>query len=315
MSSPLKVLVTCPPMLRSIDEFRPLFAAKGIELTPAKVVQVLSEEELIALVPQYDGWIIGDDPATARVFEAGKAGRLKAAVKWGVGVDNVDFAACKRLGLPISNTPGMFGREVADVAVGYVTALARQTFAINRGVHAGEWPKPVGISLAGRTVALAGFGDIGRNTAKRLLAADMKVIAYDPFFQPVVGLELVESAVWPARIDEADFIVITCALTKENRHMLDAKVLARCKPGVRIVNVARGPLIDEAALAEGLRTDRVHSVALEVFEVEPLPSVSPLRAIGDRCLFGSHNSSNTIDAVRRTSFKAVELLFGFLGVK
>jgi len=315
MSSPLKVLVTCPPMLRSIDEFRPLFAAKGIELTPAKVVQVLSEEELIALVPQYDGWIIGDDPATARVFEAAKAGLLKAAVKWGVGVDNVDFAACHRLGLPISNTPGMFGREVADVAVGYVTALARQTFAINRGVHAGEWPKPVGISLAGRTVALAGFGDIGRNTAKRLLAAEMKIIAYDPFYKPATGLEAVETAVWPDRVEEADFIVITCALTKENRHMLDAKVLGRCKLGVRVVNVARGPLIDETALAKALKTGHVHSAALEVFEVEPLPASSPLRKMGDRCLFGAHNSSNTIDAVRRTSHKAIELLFGFLGVK
>lgn len=302
-------------MLRAIDEFRAQFSDKGVELTPANVVQILSEEELITLVPQFDGWIIGDDPATARVFEAAKAGRLKAAVKWGVGVDNVDFTACQRLGIPISNTPGMFGREVADIAMGYVTALARETFTIDREVKAGHWPKPAGISLAGRTVALAGFGDIGRNTAKRLLASEMKVIAYDPFFQSIGGLEAVEHAVWPARIGEADYIVLTCALTKENRHMLNAAVLSQAKPGVRVVNVARGPLIDESALTEALRRGHVHSAALEVFEVEPLPSSSPLRVFGDRCLFGSHNSSNSIDAVRRTSYKAIELLWGFLGVK
>jgi D-3-phosphoglycerate dehydrogenase len=140
----------------------------------------------------------------------------------------------------------------------------------------------------------------------------MKVIAYDPFFKPVAGLESVESAVWPARIEEADFIVITCALTPENRHMLGASALERCKPGVRVVNVARGPLIDEAALIGALHDGRVHSAALEVFEVEPLPSNSGLREFGDRVLFGSHNSSNTADAVERTSLKAIDLISGFL---
>jgi D-3-phosphoglycerate dehydrogenase len=125
----MKILLTCPPMLRAIDRFRGRFAELGHELTTPNVSQVLPESELIELVPQFDGWIIGDDPATAAVFEAGKAGNLKAAVKWGVGVDNVDFAACKRLGIPITNTPGMFGREVADMAMGYVIALARELFA------------------------------------------------------------------------------------------------------------------------------------------------------------------------------------------
>src|SRR3546814_18453260 len=89
---------------------------------------------MVDLLPQYEGWIIGDDPATRRVFEAGKAGKLKAAVKWGIGVDNVDFAACKDLGIPIINTPNMFGGEVADVAVGYVIGLARQLFVIAREI-------------------------------------------------------------------------------------------------------------------------------------------------------------------------------------
>jgi D-3-phosphoglycerate dehydrogenase len=301
-------------MLRAIEAFRPIFAARGIEITTPKVVQVLSEKELIELVPQFDGWIIGDDPATARVFEAAKRGRLKAAVKWGVGVDNVDFTACQRLGIPISNTPGMFGREVADVAMGYVIALARQTFEIDRGVKAGQWTKPAGISLAGKTVALAGFGDIGRNTAKRLLASEMRVIAYDPYFTPAPGLEPVESAIWPDRIEEADFLVLTCALTRENRHMVGAPVLARAKRGLRIVNVARGPLLDEAALAQALAEGRVHSAALDVFETEPLPAASPLRAFGEKCLFGSHNSSNTVDAVERTSLKAIDLMCGYLNL-
>jgi len=299
-------------MLRAIDEFRSLFAAKEVELFAPNVTQIVPENELIELVPKFDGWIIGDDPATARVFEAGRAGKLRAAVKWGVGVDNVDFDACKRLGIPISNTPGMFGREVSDVAVGYMTALARNTFEIDHGVKSGRWPKPAGISLAGRTVALIGFGDIGRNTARRLLAAEMKLIAYDPFFKTALGLETVQTAVWPHRFEEADFLVLTCALTRENRHMINRKSLEHAKPGLRIVNVARGPLIDESALVSALDSQHVHSAALDVFEDEPLPADSSLRRFGHRCVFGSHNGSNTVDAVRRTSHRAISLLFEML---
>lgn len=308
----MRILVTCPPMLRQIDRFKPQFDALGWEVTAANVVQVLSVEELVGLVPQHDGWIIGDDPATAEVFAAGKAGKLKAAVKWGIGVDNVDFAAARELGLPITNTPNMFGGEVADLALSYVIALARETFGIDRGIRGGQWPKPAGISLSGRTLGLIGLGDIGRNLARRALACDMKVVAWDPgFTAPPAGLEAVEVAAWPDRIGEADFLAFTCALTPANQHMLNAETLAKAKDGVRVVNVARGPLIDEPALIAALQSGKVYSAALDVFEVEPLPATSPLRGF-DRCIFGSHNGSNTIDAVERASHRAIESLAGFL---
>src|SRR5687768_5597008 len=110
-----RVLVTCPSMLGMMDEFKPEFVRRGYEVHCPQVTQTLSEQELIELVPTFAGWIIGDDPATHRVFEAGKRGKLRAAVKWGVGVDNVDFSAAKELGIPVSNTPRMFGGEVADL--------------------------------------------------------------------------------------------------------------------------------------------------------------------------------------------------------
>ena len=308
----MKVLVTCPPMLGMIETFRTLFESRGVEVVPAKVVQVMTEDELCELLPQFDGWIIGDDPATRRVFEAGKAGKLKAAVKWGIGVDNVDFAACKDLGIPITNCPNMFGGEVADVGMSYVAALARETFAIDRAVRDGKWIKPRGLSLAGRTLGLIGLGDIGRNLARRALAADMKVVAYDPFYNGEVA-DGVQRATWPARVGEADFLAFTCALTKANTHMLNADVLAQCKDGVRITNVARGPLIDEQALSDALQAGKVHSIALDVFEVEPLPMASPLRGLPNT-IFGSHNGSNTVDGVVRCTEFAVATLLGYLGV-
>jgi len=308
----MKVLVTCPPMLGMIDSFRLLFEKYGVEVTAAKVVQTLSVEELNQLVPQHDGWIIGDDPATREVFAAGKAGRLKAAIKWGIGVDNVDFVACQELGIPITNTPNMFGAEVADIAMGYVIALARETFQIDDGIRQGQWPKPRGISLAGKTVALVGYGDIGKSAAKRLLASDMQVIAYDPVAPDSVELSAVQRAQWPLRIEEADFIVATCSLTPSSRHMINADVFAKAKDGVRVVNVGRGPVIDQATLEAALQSGKVYSAALDVFEIEPLPMDCYLRT-HPRCIFGSHNASNTADAVTRTSKIAIDKLMGFLG--
>lgn len=304
------ILVTCPPMLGQFDLFTDFAAERGLRLHRAKVTQILSEDELCDLLPDYDGWIIGDDPATRRVFEAGKAGRLRAAVKWGIGVDNVDFDACRDLGIPIDNTPQMFGAEVADVATAFVVGLARQLFVIDRGVRAGEWPKPAGISLTGRRVGVVGLGDIGRQTVRRMQALGLEVVAYDPGVEGDAGFPGLARATWPEGVETLDFLVFTCALNRHNVHMLDADVLARCKPGIRIVNVARGPLIDEAALVAALQSGHVHSAALDVFEVEPLPEGSPLRAM-ERCIFGTHNGSNTLDGVIRASHTAIGKLAGF----
>lgn len=310
----MKVLITCPPMLGKIEEFRSIFEEKGIQLVTPNVVQTLSEGELMELLPQMDGWIIGDDPATRRVFEAGRNGNLKAAVKWGVGIDNVDFEACKDLGIPIINTPNMFGAEVGDLAVGYVIGLARQTYEIDRAVRAGNWIKPAGISLQGKRVAVIGFGDIGRTTARRLFAFDMHIQIYDPFAKPTfeeqVKYDFLE---WSDGLENADFVVVTCALTPKTKHMVNAESIAKMKDNVRIVNVSRGPVIDEEALIDALQSGKVFSAALDVFEIEPLTKDSPLRQF-DRCIFGTHNGSNSVDGVRRASYQAIDSLFGFLGI-
>ncbi len=309
----MKILVTCPPMLGRIETFRPLFEAKNVELITPKVVQTLSEEELIGLLPEMDGWIIGDDPATERVFTAGKAGKLKAAVKWGVGVDNVDFAACKKLDIPVTNTPGMFGEEVADMAIGYLIGLAREMFLVDRGVRAGKWLKPPGMSLSGKTAALVGFGDIGRAVGVRLGALGMKALVYDPYANIPDSMGHCTATVFPKGLEKADFVIVTCSLTPETRGLINRHTLSLMKDGVQVVNVSRGPIIEEAALAEALASGKVYAAGLDVFEQEPLPMDSPLRDY-ERCIFGTHNGSNTVEAVERTSLKAVQLLFGFLGI-
>ncbi|XOV89476.1 MAG: phosphoglycerate dehydrogenase [Pseudomonadota bacterium] len=306
-----RVLVTCPPMLGMIDEFYAPARTLGLELVAAKTTHILSEDELIAMLPDYDGWIIGDDPASRRVFKAGVAGKLKAAVKWGIGVDNVDFDACKDLKLPITNTPNMFGGEVADLAIGYMIALARHTYEIDRGVRAGGWPKPPGMSISGKTIGVVGFGDIGSSVVKRLSGFDVQAYVYDPGVEGNRGFDFVQRKSFPEGLEDVDFLIFTCALNRHNHHMLDDGALAMMKAGASIVNVSRGPLIDEQALIKHLESGRLGPAALDVFEVEPLPEVSPLHAI-PRCIFGSHNGSNTREGVRRATRSAIEKLAGFL---
>jgi D-3-phosphoglycerate dehydrogenase len=311
----MKVLVTCPPMLRAIDQLRHLFVEKGIELITPNVVQVLTEDELIELVPQVDAWIIGDDPATEKVFTAGKNGKLKAAVKWGVGVDNVDFKACEKLGIPISNTPRMFGNEVADMAMAYFTGLTRDSYRVHQAVQNGNWIKPPGMSLDDKTVALIGLGDIGLATARRLKGFGVKINAYDPFSKLVAAEAGVDHIYpFPEQLSTADFVIITCALTPSSFHMINKETIALMKDGVYIINVARGPLIDEPALIEALQTGKVRAAGLDVFEIEPLPLDSPLRQF-DQCIFGTHNGSNTKEAVIRASLRAIDILFGYLDIK
>jgi len=302
----LRVLITCPPMLRQIDSFRQVFKDLGIEITTPDVVQVLTVKQLLELVPKHDGWIIGDDPATAEVFEAGAAGKLKAAVKWGIGVDNVDFSACERLGIPIVNTPGMFGAEVADLAMCYVLGLARDAFFIDREIRSGGWPKPAGISTVGKTMGIIGLGDIGKNIAKRAQAHDMKVIGWDPYAKNIPDYISLQDQ-WPTNIESCDFLVFACAFTEESYHLFDETIVRLVKQGVRLVNVSRGPLISEEALLKGLENEKIRAAALDVFEVEPLSKNNRILNY-PQCILGSHNGSNTVDAVFRASQHAISLL-------
>lgn len=294
-------------MIRAIDSLKEEFARRGAEVVCPEFRQTLSVSELLQLVPQHDGWIIGDDPATEKVFRAGKNGRLRAAVKWGAGTDNVDLAGAAGCGFSVVNTPGTFGEEVSDVAVAYLIGLARDLFFVDREVRNGSWPKPAGTSLQRRTVGVVGYGHIGRATARKLNALGMTVVVYDPIVS-AASVEGATLAQWPEKLGELDFLVLACALTDKNKHMLDAKAFDRMRCGIRIINVSRGGLIDQAALRQALDSGRVAGAALEVFEEEP-PRTNDTLLKHPHCIFGSHNSSNTSEAVLRTSMTAIELLF------
>jgi len=309
----IKVLISCPPMVKQRESFKDAFSKLGIEPTWANVVQQYTETELIKILPEFDGWIIGDDPCTRDVLLAGKKGKLRALVKWGIGVDNVDFAACSELGIPVENTPNMFGDEVADLAMAYITNLSRLVIDVHVGVKKKDWLKPVGSSLKGKKIGIIGLGDIGMNIVERVAAAKMNIFAYDPFYKLSKNVNNFELLIWPRKIEEFDYLVIACSLTKENKHMINQEIISKLKKGVKIVNVSRGPLIDESALSEGLESGIISGAALDVYENEPLNDNSPLRGF-EQIIFGTHNGSNTFEAVQRTSHLAISKISSFLAI-
>jgi D-3-phosphoglycerate dehydrogenase len=306
-----RVLITTPQLQRTISAHKARFDERDIELLVPPVVQQLSEDELIALLPGVDGAVVGDDPFTERVLVAGD--RLRVISKWGVGIDNIDVAAARERGITVTNTPGAFGDEVADVVIGYLVLLARHLHLVDGAVRGGRWFKPEGVSLAGRTMGVVGLGDIGRSVVKRAVAMEMRVLGAEVLVERAEAAERLGAEVvpLPALMRDSDVVSLNCPLTAENRHMIDADALASMKTGAWIINTARGGLIDEAALAVVLETGHLAGAALDVFENEPLPDDSPLRRL-DNVFLGAHNSSNTAEAVYRTSERAIDNLLAGL---
>ena len=314
MTAPQRVLVTCRQMQSCIDDFRDRMETAGLKLVLPEVVQQLSEDELIAIIGDYDGMIAGDDPLSDRVLA--HASRLRIISKWGVGVDGIDLQSAKRRGIAVTNTPGVFGEEVADVGIGYVIMLARQLHRIHASVAAGGWWKHEGRTLAGATLGVVGFGSIGQALARRGQACGMTVVAHDPIPQ----VSAVAEAMGVARLDvddlfaASDYVVLCCPLTADNRHMVNERRIALMKPGSYFVNVARGPLVDESALVAALESGQLYAAALDVFEDEPLAADHPLRRF-PQCIFGSHNGSNTREGVLSASAKAVDNLLAGLDLR
>ncbi len=301
------VLITCRQMQNCISEFLPALEERGLQLTMPDVVQQPSEDELIEIIGGFDGMIAGDDPLTARVLD--HARRMRIISKWGVGIDGIDTKAARERGIAVTNTPGVFGGEVADVAIGYVVMVARQLHRMDASVRTGGWLKHEGISLAEKTLGVAGFGSIGQALASRGQGFGMRVVAHDVARAThATAVEMdVEMLDRDDLFRQSDFLVLCSPLTPETSHMVNERTLALMPSGSYLVNVARGPLVDEPALVRALESGRLAAAALDVFEQEPLPADSPLRHF-EQCVFGSHNSSNTREGVLRASARAVENL-------
>ena len=311
MTDRLRVLLSAPYMIPVQDRFNPLFDEFGIDLLIPTVRERLSETELLGYVSDVDGAICGDDAYTARVIAV--APKLKVISKWGTGIDSIDEEAAEARNIVVCRTSGAFTDPVADSVLGYMLAFARQILASDRSMKAGEWTKPLGVSLRESTLGIVGVGEIGQAVAKRAHAFGMTIMGCDIRSIPsaILAQWQVSMVEYEELIRLADFVSLNCDLNPTSYHLVGSEALRLMKSTAFLINTARGPVVDEVALAQALQRGDIAGVALDVFEHEPLPDDSLLRAY-DNCLLAPHNANSSPTAWERVHRNTIENLLSVL---
>ena len=258
----------------------------------------LTESELVKIIPEFSALVVrSQTKVTAQILNAGA--RLRAVGRAGVGVDNVDVETATRRGIIVLNAPGGNTVSTAEHTFSLLLSVARKIPQADASMRGKSWDRKnfEGIELYNKTLGVIGMGRIGSELSRRAIAFGMRVIAYDPYLSAAraraLQVELVDEL--DDLLASANFISLHTPLTEETHHLVDATRLAKTKRGVRVINCARGGLIDEDALTEALRSGQVAGAALDVFEIEPLPSDSPLRTAPNLVLT-PHLGASTAEA-------------------
>jgi len=286
-----------------------IFLSRGIE---ADVKPGLSPAELRAIIAPYDGLAIRSATKVTKELLAA-ATNLKVVGRAGIGIDNVDVKSATARGVVVMNTPYGNAITTAEHAIALMFALARQIAEASASTKAGKWEKNrfIGVELFGKTLGVIGCGNIGSIVGDRAVGLKMRVIAYDPYLTEQRAVDLgVEKVELDDLLRRADVITLHTPLTDATRNIISRGAIARMKKGVRVINCARGGLLDEAALAEALQTGHVAGVALDVFETEP-PTASPLFAF-ENVVCTPHLGASTAEAQENVALQVAEQMSDFL---
>jgi D-3-phosphoglycerate dehydrogenase len=301
-------------MITLVDRFGPIFAHYGLQLIIPDVHERMEEEQLLAYAGQFDGAVCGDDRFSARVLER-CAPRLKVISKWGTGIDSIDQVAARRLGVRVCNTPNAFTLPVADSVMAYMLAFARLQPWMDRAVKAGVWEKLPGRSLSECTLGVIGIGNIGKAVIRRARPFGMKILGND--IQSIAPDFIVENGVEMTPLEDllqrADFVSLNCDLNPTSFHLINDRTLACMKPSAVLINTARGPIVDEPALARALQSNRIAGAALDVYEMEPLPASSSLLRL-DNVMLASHNANSSPAAWERVHWNTIKNLLDGLSI-
>ena len=266
----------------------------------------MSKEELIAVIPEYDALVVRSSTKPgADVIAAGD--KLKVIGRAGIGVDNVDIDAATKHAVMVMNTPRANSVATAEQTMALMLAVSRNTVQAHNSLAAGNWDRAsyVGTELDGKTLGVIGFGYIGRLVARRAHAFGMRIIAADPYVAEEAAAEMgAQLLSLPELLVQADVITLHSIVTPETTNLINGDTIAQMKDGVAIVNVARGKLIDEQALADALESGKVGAAALDVYQQEP-PEGSPLIGLPN-VLHTPHLGASSREAQRRVAVEIVE---------
>jgi D-3-phosphoglycerate dehydrogenase len=264
----------------------------------------LTSAQLADLLPGIDGFIAGLDVIDSAALE--KADRLKVIARYGVGVDNVDLAAAREMGITVTNTPGANSVSVAELALTLILSLARQIPEAASAVQDGKWPRLGGLTLENKTVGLLGLGAIGKQITRRLQGFDCRIMAYDPYADPDFASE---HGVQLAGMDEvvaaADFLSLHLPLLPETRQLVNREFLAKMKKGAYLINTSRGEVVDEDALLDALQSGQLKGAGLDAFAVEPPDPANPLLRL-PQVIATPHLGAQTDGATSNMGWLALE---------
>lgn len=301
-----RVLVTARSFANTPGAHQDMLREGGCELDLRAPSHPYKAEQLRELIGGYDGVILGLDACDASVIE--RADQLKVISRYGVGVDAVDLQAAAAKGIAVTNTPGANMLGVSELTLGLLFALARQIPQVAAAAKGGAWTRPTGWELSGKQLGVVGFGAIGRDVGKKAVALGMKVLAYDPFWTG--EMDGVENVSLERVIAESDVITLHCSLTPETANLINTERIATMKDGAYIINTARGELVDEDALYNGLKSGKLAGAAIDAFRVEP-PTGSPLLTL-DNFIAIPHLGATTRESVQRMAMMASENLLAVL---
>jgi D-3-phosphoglycerate dehydrogenase / 2-oxoglutarate reductase len=293
-----------------------VFAASGLDVELIRG-NVKSPAEVIPLVRQADAIIVQFATIDRTVIESLE--RCRIISRYGIGVDMIDIQAASDRGIPVANVPDFCIDEVSTQTVGFIIDLDRHTFALDKHVKSGQWgvsppPSLPPLRLKGQTLGIVGLGKIGRVVAEKAACLGLHVVASDPFADGesarTVGAELVEL---PELLRRADYVSLHCPLIPETRGLIGARELAAMKPSAYLINMARGPIVDQRALRAALTNGTIAGAALDVLEEEPPPTDEPLLHL-DNVILTPHTSSWSVESLAQlrhdTAQNVVELLQG-----
>jgi glyoxylate reductase len=277
-----------------------------------------SREELLHRVQRVDGILsLLTDRIDGEVMDAAGE-QLKVISNHAVGFDNIDVPAATARRIPVGNTPDVLTDATADFSFALMMAAGRRLIEADRYVREGNWKTwgpmlLLGTEMKGATLGLVGFGRIGKAMARRAVGFDMRVIYYDPRANPSSTEDNATQVDFETLLEESDFISLHTPLTPDTRHMIDAEALSKMKPSAVLVNTSRGPVVDQDALYEALKSERIFAAALDVTEPEPLPMDSPLLTLNNLVVAPHIASAGKITREKMAWMAAKNLIAGLKG--
>jgi len=308
------VLLSAPYMIPHHERFKPVFEHFGLEIIIPDVNERMTEDQLMLYAGQFDGALCGDDRFSQSVLKA-CVPPLKVISKWGTGIDSIDQEAASRLGVSVCRTLNAFSMPVADSVMGYILAFARRQPWLDQMMKAGQWQKIPGRSLNECTLGVIGVGNCGKAVLRRALGFEMTLLGTDivPIAPEIIAECGVEMVSLNELLENADFVSLNCDLNPTSFHLINANTLGMMDPSAVLINTARGSIVCEQDLINALKENKIAGAGLDVFEVEPLPSDSPLCQM-DQVMLAPHNANSSPGAWEKVHWNTIRNLLKGLGI-